>query len=253
MNNEELAVRIQAGESFFYDELWEQVRRLIAQRMNCFYRLHASTCDRAGVTIDDLMQCGFLALYDAVQAYKPDEGYKLITYLSYPLKTHINEALGIRTKKRHPLNECTSLDLPIGENESDGMTIADTVPDPSAEQAIEDAEQRAYIEKLHADLDLCLSMIPEECAEVVRGRYYEGRTLDDIATERGNAREWVRQLERRGLNRLRHGKSIRVLRDYKEEYISTHAYKGTGLTAWKNNGSAPEIIVEKLEHVQTSA
>ena len=87
--------------------------------------------------------------------------------------SHINEALGIRTKKRHPLNECTSLDLPIGENERDGMTIADTVPDPSAEQAIEDAEQRAYIEKLHADLDLCLSMIPEECAEVVRGRYYD--------------------------------------------------------------------------------
>lgn len=246
MTNEELAVRIKAGEAGLYGELWENMRRLIGRETLRFYLLHTSSCDDAGVTPDDLLQCGFLALHDAVQSYDPETGYKLSTFLKYPLKTQISEAMGTRTKKRRPLNGCTSLDLPIGEDE-DGATLGDMVPDPDAERAIEDAERRADMASLRRDLESCLAVIDPDCAEVIRARFYQGNTLDAVAAKRGADREQVRKLEQKGLAQLRRGKAFRALRQYRDEYIQTHAMQYVSFEAWKQGGSVEERLIERLE------
>lgn len=246
MTNEELAARIKAGEAGLYGELWENMRRLIGRETLRFYLLHTSSCDGAGVTPEDLLQCGFLALYDAVQAYDPASGYKLTTFLKYPLKTQISEALGTRTRKRRPLNGCTSLDLPIGEDE-DGATLGDMVPDPEAAMAIEDAERRADMEALRRDLDACLSVVDSDSAEVIRARFYQGNTLDAVAAARGVDREQVRKLEQKGLAQLRKGKAFRALRQYRDEYIQTHATQYVSFEAWKQGGSVEERLIERLE------
>ena len=91
MTNEEWAIEIQAG----WEDctaLWEQVHRFIRQQAHRYFTLHAGTCTHAGVELDDLLQCGFMALQDAVRAYRPESGYSLLAYIKYPLLKHFREA-----------------------------------------------------------------------------------------------------------------------------------------------------------------
>lgn len=81
MTNEELALEVQAGRAG-YGGLWEQVRRFIGQQAFRWFTLYGDMCRRAGVELDDLMQCGFLALQDAVKAFDPARGYSLLAYLT---------------------------------------------------------------------------------------------------------------------------------------------------------------------------
>ena len=74
MTNEEWAIEIQAGWED-YTELWEQVNKFIRQQAHRYFTLHAGTCAHAGVELDDLTQCGFMALQDAVRAFDPEAGY----------------------------------------------------------------------------------------------------------------------------------------------------------------------------------
>lgn len=79
-----MAVKIQSGESDLIDELWGQNESLCrmkaynASNRGDIYNHHRDRCIQCGVTEDDILQVGFMALYEAVQAYKPDAGYKLL-------------------------------------------------------------------------------------------------------------------------------------------------------------------------------
>ena len=137
MTNEELAAEVQAGRAGC-GELWEQVRRFIGQQALRWFTLYGDMCRRAGVELDDLLQCGFLALQDAVQAFDPARGYSLLTYLTRPLSNRFREACGIRTSKRDPLNDCDSLDRPVGEEEG-SASLGDFLPDSGAAAAMENA------------------------------------------------------------------------------------------------------------------
>lgn len=245
MTNEELAISLQDGNKDALPVLWDQVQNFIYQRAWKFFQLHSAACTRAGIESSDLSQLGFLAFMDAVMAYKPRSGYTFLTFLRYPLKNRFREALGIRTSKRFPLNESTSLDVPL-MNEENGDTFADVLPDAQAEEAFREVEHKAYLERLHSDLECCLSTLPPDLENVIRCRYYEGKTLDSIAQMQGRNREGVRQMEQKGLQKLRMGASLRILRRYHDDFISTHGYQGTGFTAWKRNGSVEERITEKL-------
>ena len=81
MTNEEWAIEIQAGRAG-YGKLWEQVHKFIRQQAHRYFTLHAGTCAHAGVELDDLTQCGFMALQDAVRAFDPEAGTRLLTYRS---------------------------------------------------------------------------------------------------------------------------------------------------------------------------
>ena len=73
MSNEEMAIRIQAGERELLGPLWEQNSGLLyrlARRYEGLGRLH-------GLEYDDLMQCAFLALSRAVEGFQEAKGYKL--------------------------------------------------------------------------------------------------------------------------------------------------------------------------------
>ena len=132
MTNEEWAMEIQAGRAG-YGELWEQVRRFIRLQAYKYQTLHAGLCERAGVELDDLLQCDFLALRDAVEAYDPERGYKLPTYIRYPLQNRFHDATGIRgNRKRDPLNLAVRLDAPIGDADGDA-TLGEQTADERAE------------------------------------------------------------------------------------------------------------------------
>ena len=84
MINEQLALNVQNGNRAALTELWGAVRPLLFSLAWKFYiRQGKERCSSHGVTLEDLQQEAFFALYDAVQAYKPEKGYQLTTYLHY--------------------------------------------------------------------------------------------------------------------------------------------------------------------------
>ena len=136
MSNEELAAAIQSGERDKLMELWGQVRRLVHDM--AYERLRA-TNGAGGVTLDDLMQAGFLGFLEAVRAYDPSAGFRFTSYLTYPVKTAFSEAEGRRSEKqkRDPIFSAVSIDAPLDEGEGEPLTLADVIPDPRAAEALE--------------------------------------------------------------------------------------------------------------------
>ena len=71
--------------------------------------------------------------------------------------------------------------------------------------------------------------------------------MAEIGEKLGCNTEYARQLANKGLRRLRSGKNIQRLKQYREQIISEGAYHGTGWNAWKNGGSVEERTVMKLD------
>lgn len=238
MSNEELALRIQEGERELFSLLWERVERLIRQKAGRFYRERQEQCAACGCTVEDLQQAGFLALVDAVAAFDPRKGYRLITWLGYPLLSRWREMVGQRTSRtrQEPLNRAGSLDEPVGE-EGDS-TKGDFVTDPNAQEAFEQALHRQWITQLRQAEEEALDAIPPDCAQVIRCRYFQGKSLREQAAARGEDAKRLRYLENKGLRQL-----WRPLRRWREE-VESLALRGTGLTAFRQRGSATERAVE---------
>ena len=245
MTNEEMAVEIKAGR-MGYGELWAGVQRFVRQQAFIFFNRCEGRCLHCGVELEDLMQCGFLALHDAVEAFDPARGYTLLAWMKYPLKRRFNEACNLLTTRRDPLNDCTSLDNPLDDETDD--TIGDTVPDARAADEFTSAEERLFNDQLHNALEISMHDLSERQADVLRRRYWQADTLDVIAADMGVSRETVRTGENNALRRIRRGKYIHMLRPFMDELRSVYAWRGTGFQSWRDNrASSVERAAEKLE------
>ena len=76
MTNEELVIKIKAGDDVANNmlQLWQQCRRYIYM----IALKYQGTAD-----IEDLEQEGYLSLYDAVEGFQPERGYKFLTYADF--------------------------------------------------------------------------------------------------------------------------------------------------------------------------
>lgn len=194
MTNEELAAAIQAGDIGQLLQLWEQVRRFAVKQSGRWCR---ALGDRAGVTQEDLAQCAFLTLLDAVEDWKQDEGV-FLTWYGLRLKTAFAVACGVRTKRdaNDPLQSALSIDAPLTDNEGDPFTLADVTEDPAAEAAIQSVEERDRMQRLHDALENALATLPQEQADALRKKYYEERPADAKACQKG-----LRALRRPSISR----------------------------------------------------
>lgn len=210
MSNEDLAVKIKAGERELLGELWAQVERFVRQQAGRVFR---ALGPGAPVTQEDLYQSGYLALVAAVEGYDPNRGMSFIGYLALKLKTTFAEAGGWRSSKRDPLNLAVSLDAPL-DSEEDGDTLGDVTEDPSGAQGFQEAEERLWTMDLHTELERALNMLPGAEGGTIQRRYFQGQTLEAIATTEGVNKETIRQREAKGLRALRHPRCSRSLRGF---------------------------------------
>lgn len=252
MSNEQLAVLIQAGETERIPELWQQTERLVkwkANRIMTALELRGNPC---GVTFDDLHQSGFIALMEAVHYYNPEDGAAFSTCLMNRLKTVFAEATGYRTKsgRNEPLNNCFSLDKTV-DDESDGTTFGELAPDPAATAQFQNVEEKLWHKHLQEAMEKALSAIPEQYADVLRMRHYQGLTLSEIGEIRGVAGERVRQMESKGLRLLRQPKNAcnHLFPFYQHDF-----YSHTGLTAFRQSGlTVQERYLIAVEEQQARA
>lgn len=233
MSNEELVSLIQAGETERMGELWEQVAGLVkwkANRLLTALELRGNPC---GVVFDDLYQSGYIAMVEAVHYYTPENGAAFSTCLINRLKTVFAEATGYRTKsgRNEPLNNSFSLDKTVGD-ESDGTTFGELAPDPAATAQFQNVEDKLWHKQMQEAMETALSSIPEQYADVLRMRHYEGLTLAEVGEIRGVAAERVRQMESKGLRLLRQPKNACNLFPFYQHDFYSH----TGLTAFRQSG-----------------
>ena len=204
VNREELVPRIQAGERELIPELWAQVRRLV---LHMAHKRLRATNGAGGVTLDDLMQAGFLGFLEAVRAYDPSAGFRFTSYLTYPVKTAFSEAEGRRSEKqkRDPIFFSVSIDVPLDEREGEPLTLADVIPDPQAEEALESV---GVWDTLHRAVE----SLPEAQRVVILRRYWLEQTTAEIAAATGQTEKEVRKLEAKAIRALRHPSISRALR-----------------------------------------
>ncbi|MFQ5840821.1 MAG: RNA polymerase sigma factor RpoD/SigA [Thermodesulfobacteriota bacterium] len=110
--------------------------------------------------------------------------------------------LGVVHKALFDLPETISLETPVGENTNLAFFIEDE-NSPSPFEVMKKKEIQQMAEKL-------LAVLPPREAEILRLRFgiggYGEHTLEEIGRKFGISRERVRQLEGKGINRLRHPK-----------------------------------------------
>lgn len=250
MTNEEMALRIQAGEKELVPQLWEQTHKLIYALFQQMLRRSTATqaqCVRSGVTIEDLQQEGYFALLQAVAAYDPAKGIKFNSFLQYPVMGRLFAAIGLRTsrQKMEPLNRADSLDRPI-RGEDDSITLGDAVADPASGDILEAVLDRVLHDELCQALDNCLSKLTPLQEWAIRQKYLAGHTLKEVAERQGCTPEYTRQVVNQGLRNLRKPQHAQELLPFLDEFEGC-AYRGS-LNRFRSRGaSSVELTVEKIE------
>lgn len=189
----------------------------------------------------------------AAKHYNEEQG-SFTTYLSYALLKQIRTATcgehtrGVTTDdgrrvavSANPLNECSSLDVRLDEADEGSSTKGETIEDPAAAQAFQQAENGILTVELHNALEEALNKLAAKQADVVRRHYFKGKAISEIAREDGTTRSAAQNCEQAAFITLRRNPQIQRWRD---EIISTRAWHGTGWSAWNGHGSVEERAAE---------
>lgn len=184
-------------------------------------------------------------MVEAVNTYDPAAGGTFSTWLMYHLKNAFAEATGYRTQKgrQEPLNNYLSLDTPLTDD-ADSDDLMDVVADPAGLQWRESLEESMWRKQLQEAVGAALSTVPEQYREILRLRYWEDMTLEDVGDLRGISKERVRQMENKGIRILRQPKTASQL----YSFCDFDFYSGTGLGAFRYGGMSVQeryLVVEE--------
>ena len=251
--NEALAALAAAGNSFALGQLWEINKGLLHRLFWQWYSKNKAVADAAGLTLEDFDQESFFAVQRAAQHHDPSKG-SFTSLLPYYVLSQIRHAVcgehcksietdnGKRVQvSANPLNECSSLDAPLDADDAGSSTKGETIEDPAATQAFQTAEDDLYTEELHNALEEALSHLATKQADVVRRHYFEGQTLKEISQEDGTTLNAARNREQAAFIAL--SRNLKLQR-WRDDVITTRAWRGTGWNAWSRYGSVQERTVE---------
>lgn len=254
--NAALAALAAAGNAFALGQLWEVNKGFVRRQLWQWYEKNQTVADGAGLSFEDLVQEGYFAVDYAAKHYSAEQG-SFTTYLYYALLRQIRAATcgehmrsvtttdgRVVAVSANPLNECSSLDVPLDADDEGSSTKGETIEDPAATAEMKTAEDRIYNKELHAALEEALGHLAAKQADVVRRHYFEGQTLKEISQEDGTTINAARTREQSAFIALRRNPRIQRWRD---EIISTRAWSDTGFGAWEHRGSVEERTVEYLD------
>lgn len=247
LTNEQIAIKIKNGETSLYSLLWEQNEKLINSKAYKYIKSHPKRFASCGVEIDDLLQIGYIALYYAVEYFKPEKEYKLLTYFERAYKTQICELLGIRTTAKRTLNECISLNMTIGNNED--CELINLQEDHQAYIDFEQVEHKDYLRDLKDTFQhLFDTVLTADEQKIIKLKYFENYQIKQISEQLKKDNNTVKMINQRGINKLR--KNNRKLKKFVDWTTTSYAYTGARLSAFKYSGvSVEQRIIERLEEM----
>ena len=209
MTNEELAMRIKAGETELMSELWSQVCRFVYKQAGKFYVAYEDRCKNMGVEVEDLEQEGYLAIYKAVEGFDPSRNTTFLTYAGFCLKKAFFGIcrMNYANWQGNMIRRASSLDAQAyADNEE--LSIGDTIADnEDLEASIVD---KLYLESAGPDLRKAVAELREGWQDVLYAIYVRGLSPSDYARELNVTRVVVNRKHRRALQTLRENESLQA-------------------------------------------
>lgn len=180
MTNEELVIKIQAGETELTCELWHQVERFVMKQASRFFYTYQLRCEQFGLTIEDLYQEGYFAINKSIEMFKTKKECKFLTYAGYQLKKIFFKVTKMNYIgwQNNTINRATSINEPVGDNET---TLLDILVSPSTE--IDKVVEKDFNEQLSKDLNNIIGELTERQAYVIIQRFYMNVKPVDIGRQ----------------------------------------------------------------------
>lgn len=248
--NAALAALAVTSNSYALGQLWELNKGLLRSMFWKWYPAHKAQADDHGLTADDFEQEGFFAVQHAAQTYDPAQG-AFTTWLTAAMQRQIQRTLTngharnvtgedgkLHTTSADPLNHCTSLDVPLDDEDGGAATLGDLQEDTTAAAELDAVEDEVFREQLHSALEEALAKLTDREADVLRRRYYQQQPLREVGEAYGVAWSRAQQVEKA---------AMRKLCRFHDEVIQHHAYRRTGFVSWQHSGSVEEHLIEYLE------
>ena len=217
---DDLAVEAKGDQSLMLP-LWRGVERFVSAMA---YRYHGTTETRM-CDADDLMQCGYLSMVDAVAGFDPSRGMSFVGYLAFHLRRRFAEVMGRNGAKKRPEVGAVSLSITLGDDE--GYTLCDVLPDPDAERMFTELVERASDERDVMELlaDACLD---DDERRTIDLQIFQGMSARHAAENMDATPERVSSLRDKALRKLRASKTARRLwRDYDTRHVGINEFRQT--------------------------
>ncbi|MGN1133800.1 MAG: sigma-70 family RNA polymerase sigma factor [Oscillospiraceae bacterium] len=226
MTNEELAAAIQAGGADdLKPVLYDRIKHLMYKFMGQYFSRYSERFCACGVEIADLRQECYPAFLKALDYFKPAAEYKFTSYLELHTKNAARKLLGINNSdsiNKKPLDNATSLEKTLPGADNEGVTLKNIIPDPSAQQAFENALDSIQDEQTRYVLYKALDRLEKPLREVIVHYYFEGMTFADIGELMGVSGSRVQQMKEKALRHLRAMPEVCMLRE--EQHIESRLH-----------------------------
>lgn len=259
MSNEQLVVRIQAG-----DNVAENMLKLWQNNKGFIYKIAVKYSDYA--EMEDLEQEGYIALCNAVQGYKHDQGMSFINYAAFYMHKQFERCANnnrsvplpfgasgnvykykkiyaqfLKTYQRNPtdremqnflgVNNGTFASIKSALYSCNTESIEKPVAGEEEELTLgdmiasptnieEECIERLDRETMGRELWIAVDQLPGDCPEVIRKRYKERFTMKEVGEDLQVSVEKVREVERRAMRLLRLPNRCEKFRRYYEEYLA---------------------------------
>lgn len=151
------------------------------------------------LSLEDLVSVGSIGLIKAVDSYKLDKNIKLATYASRCIE---NEILMYLRKVNKSINDMSLDDILAGDDESNNLTLGETIPDPKpAYENIELENEKVYLMQ-------CINTLNEREKRIMCMRYglngYDELTQKEVADSMNISQSYISRLEKKILHKLHH-------------------------------------------------
>ena len=226
MTNEELAIHIADGNKELIGELYQRNYGILHKLAYRYYTLYSVRCISAGVTLDDMLNECYFAVYTAAKSYaKGTREFKFVSYLRYATLQYFQQMAGTRTERqrKEPLNSCKSLDVPIEGTE--GLTLADTIEDIDAEEKADALIDRLAYGEVFPEVKRVLADEPEQY-NTIYAIYHNNISPSEWARMKDVPLQTIRNQREKAFRELRKPSKSKYLRSLYEEIISSSYYMG---------------------------
>lgn len=249
MTNEELAIHIADGNKELIGELYQRNYGVLYKLAYRYYTLYSDRCISAGVTLDDMLNECYFAVYTAAKSYaKGKREYKFVSYLRYATLQYFQQMAGTRTERqrKEPLNSCKSLDVPIEGTE--GLTLADTIEDSDAAEKADALIDRLAYGEVFPEVKRVLADEPEQY-NTIYAIYHDNISASEWARIQELPLKDIRNQRDKAFRELRKPSKSKYLHSLYKDIISSSYNKG-GFNAFKNtHTSSVEWAVMKADEV----
>lgn len=179
-------------------DLYEENKGLLRMMAQRYARVCA--LDRA-VSVEDLMQVGFVGLMKAASTYDPAAGKSWAGWARWHIRNEFEKTLGMRHGVFIRANAgAISLDKPISSDDPDGLTVADTIEDEKASDVGADLIQDERSQEVHLAV---LRLKSKQQREVIT-MHLAGLSSKEIASTLNMTINMVYQTRHRAISRLKH-------------------------------------------------